>query len=124
MRLKTILPFLALATISLAQAATRAINVAWTPPAVTAGITGYVILTSSTPTGTFTPIGCVGSVAGSTYASLTCVAGSTASTTSFIDASETVGTAVSYEVITIGIACTPTTPIGTACGAAGTGGII
>jgi len=94
----------------LAAQTTRTVAMSWTPSSTT-GIVGYTIATSSSATGTFSQIGCTGTVAGST-----CVSGSTASTTSYTDNSETIGSTVYYQVTPIAAACIATTPVTAACG--------
>jgi len=90
--------------------ATRTVTVTW--GAVT-GATGYVIQSATSSSGPFTQIGCVGTVS---VTGLTCVNGSTSSTLTYQDSTPTVGSTMSYQVIASGPACTPTTPVTTACG--------
>jgi hypothetical protein len=97
-----------LCLVSAASAQTRNVNISWpTSP----GITGYAVLVSTvSATGPFAFKACTGTVPGQT-----CVTGSTASTSTYTDI-ETVGTTVYYEMQAYAAACTPTTPVGTACG--------
>ena len=80
------------------SATTRTVVMTWTNPG--ANQTGVEVLSSTSATGPFTFLGCTGTVAGQT-----CVSGSTASTATFTDPSETVGTTVYYELIAIFPAC-------------------
>jgi len=83
-----------------AQPATRSVTISPSNPnAASVTIAGTTFSTSSSATGPWTQIGCVGTVAGST-----CVAGSTAFS-SFTDPVETIGTTVYYQVVYIGPAC-------------------
>jgi hypothetical protein len=77
-------------------AQTRPVLLNWTV-STSSGVTGYIISTGSSPTGTFNQIGCTGTVPGST-----CVSGSTATTTTFLDPAETIGVTIYYEIQSYG----------------------
>lgn len=97
------------AALGLAFGQTRQVYLSWTA-SVSSGVTGYTLSTSSSAAGAFTQIACTGTVTGST-----CVAGSTASTTSYVD-TETIGTTVFYQLVAVAAPCTSTTPVTQACG--------
>lgn len=90
-------------------AQTRTVDLSWTA-SVSIGITGYTISTATAATGPFTQIACTGTVSGST-----CISGTTASTTSYVD-TEPVGGTVWYQIIAVAAVCTPTTPVTQSCG--------
>jgi hypothetical protein len=98
------------AALGLMAAQSRTVNVTWTA-STTSGVTGYTISTGAAAVGPFTFKGCTGTVTGQT-----CILGSTATTTTYVD-SESVGGTVFYQVAAVAAACTPTTPITQACGA-------
>jgi hypothetical protein len=107
--MKQLLLLLALVA-ALAAQTTRNATLTWTNSNPTGVVLGSVVSSSTSATGPFTQIGCVGTVAGST-----CVSGSTATTYTYTD-TPTVGTTVYYQVYFVGTPCTGTTPIGTVCG--------
>lgn len=77
-------------------AATRPAVLTWTSTAT--GVTGFTISSSPTPTGTFAVLATLPATA-LTYTD-----------------NPTIGTSVTYKVLALSTACTPTTPVTATCG--------
>lgn len=90
-----------------AQTATRPVQVTWSLSTSTQ-VTGYALFSASAAAGPFMQIGCTGTVTGSyngVALNTACASGTTASTATFTDASETVGATVYYQLISVAPAC-------------------
>ena len=89
----------ALLTAAVAQTATRNVLLSW-GASTSSGIVGYNVFRAATSTGPFT-----------TPLNATPLTGLT-----FTDTTAVVGQTYTYAVAALGTPCTPTTPVGTACG--------
>ena len=119
MRKLTACLFLLLASMLPAQRATRQVTLNWTA-STSPGVTGYNIY-AGVGAATPTPIGCVGTGNGAVNAAgvaITCVAGTTANTTTFVD-TQTIGTTVTYYGTTVAAACPANDTSPTPCGESG-----
>lgn len=97
--MRKLVALLVLATAALvAQSTTRLVQLSWTA-STTNGVTGYNIFRGPTASGPFTQL------------NTTPITG-----TSFNDTTAVVGQTYTYQVDAVAAACTPTTPVTTACG--------
>lgn len=98
MRIKNFGMLFAFALTCPAQSATRPVDLSWTASA-SAGVLGYNVSRGTNSTGPFTLL-----------------TSNPTTATSYVDPSAVIGSTYTYQVVAVAAACTPTTPIGTACG--------